>query len=924
MTSDTALFDPAPLRPFLETADRPWLLLTPNRRLASRISGALAAQKPVAEVAPVRALGDWLDILWQQMVFRGDPLAQDLWVLSAAQELCVWESCIAASPEGGGLLRARAAAEQAVQAQRTLLLWQRWPLGQGRAATALRAEFDASPDSRVFLEWLERFAAHCTRLGCIVSAERDRRVLDAARKGRLSLPEQILGVGFDDIPPLYRDLCGSANRFVQLDLPARHREAVCVSCEGFEEQLQAAALWVRRRLRDDPAGPYAIVVPDLGQQRPLVERVLLDVLTPEHALPGGARQLPPVNFSAGDALAQTPLVQSALQLLELALPQCERGTLLALLQSPFHALDLRHAEAAAACIRAVCETPAQRLRGGQLRAIADRVASQYDDWEFAALLQQLVETVRREKLLEQRLSLTEWARRFGDLLVLLGWPGKRTLDSIEYQQFSHWQRALADFGQLDRVAAPTDFNGALQRLRQSLQAHVFQPKTADAPLQVLGVLEAAGLQFKGLWLCDMGEDRWPPAASPQAFLPRDLQRRERMPRCDAQREYDIAERLGHSLLANAQQVVVSFQGEREEVECAPSPLFQHLPLADLPALLDGAPLREQLPQWRWQREQRARFALQAVAAGNAPRLSGSERARGGSGLFKDQAACPFRAFARHRLGAAKLGEAREGLNAAERGNLLHWALEWLWRRLENHERLLALDESAQQHLVIEAATFALEQLPPLRLGLRFAALENTRLAQLLARWLDIEKQRGAFAVQALEQRSDVQFGGLDLRLRVDRIDRLPDGRLLVLDYKTKNGHCRPEEWLGARPDEPQLPLYSVLLEAERAQVAGIAFAQVRLESPRLVGAGDAGLDAHAIQDSNQLRDDVDTARAWPELKNYWRAVLAQLADAFVQGEAAIDPKTPQVCAYCDLASVCRVDHQDAVLAGATPDTEEPA
>ena len=909
MTPETILFDRALLEPYLE-ADTPWLLLTPNRRLASRIRGAVAAGRPVAAAAPVLALGDWLQMLWRQLVFRGDALAAERWVLDAAQELCLWESCIAASPTGAGLLRARAAAEQAAAAKRTLLLWRQWPLGEGGAA--LRAEFEAGPDSRAFLDWLERFQRLCAQRSCIDAAERDRRVVAAARAGRLPLPARVLGIAFDDMPPLYRELL-AATEFVELDIPARRREALCTGCDSLEEQLQAAALWVQAQLRDDPAGPFAIVVPDLGQQRPLVERVLLDVLTPDHNLPGAARQLPPLNFSAGDALAQTPLVQAALQLLELAQPQIERHTVLALLQSPFHGLDLRRSEPIAACIRAVCDNPAQRLRDGQLRAIADKVAGHHESWEFAAALQRLIETVRRERLREARAPLAQWAQSFSALLEVLGWPGARTLDSIEYQQFSQWQRVLAEFGQLDRVLEPTDFNGALQRLRQTLQSHVFQPKTADAPIQVLGVLEAAGLQFKGLWLCDMGDDCWPPAASPQALLPRELQRRARMPRCDAQREYAIAERLSQSLLANAERVVVSFQREREEVARGPSPLFCQLPLVENAALLGGDSVAAQLPQLRRLRELRRRFPLEPFDAGAAPAFSDAERARGGSGLFKDQAACPFRAFARHRLGAGALGEAREGLSAAERGNLLHWALEWLWRQLPDQAQLLALAPQALADLAEQAGAFALEQLPALRLGPRFAALERARLGRLLAQWLEVERARGPFSVAALEQQREVRFAGLDLRLRVDRIDQLADGRLLVLDYKTKSGNCKPEEWLGERPDEPQLPLYSILLEEDGAQVGAVAFAQVRLEAPRLIGAGApelAAADPQAqIRDAAALADETGQSRDWPALKAYWRDVLGTLARDFINGAAAIDPKNPQVCQYCDLASVCRIGHQ---------------
>ncbi len=916
MPESTLLFDAALLSPYL---GGDWLLLTPNRRLASRIRSAVAAQQSaaVAPVTSVLALNDWLEQLWQQLQFRGAALPGDqsvegLWVLSVAQELYLWEQAVRAGELP--LLRPAQAAEQAASAYRILALWQQLPLSR-----ELRAEFEHNPDSRAFVEWLDHFTNLCVAKNCINVAARDLRVVNAVRAGQLVLPQRVLGIGFDDLPPLAHSILQAVERFTELELPNRQRSAVCVGANTLTEQLQGAALWVQQQLQHTPNGPFAIVVPDLTQQRSLVERVLLDVLTPQHLLPGVPRQLPPLNFSAGEPLAKTPLIYSALQLLTLLQPKIERAALLELLQSPFHHLDCDVTEYITAAITALCDLRSQQISAAQLRKIVDDI-SPNGEWPFAIGLQQLAELVRRERVRSVRRSAAQWVTVFTSALELLGWPGRRPLDSIEYQQHEHWQRTLLQFAQYDYVLAASnsdgfDFNNALQRLRQLLQAQVFQPQTDDAPVQVLGVLEAAGLQFKGLWLCDMSDDRWPTAAAPHPLIPRDLQRRLRMPRCDAQREYDIAVKLSHSLLANAEQVVISYQREREEVLRAPSPLFERLLKIELNELLSGE-LLALLPQWSTQQQQRALFALENFAAGSAPALSDAERARGGSALFKAQADCPFQAFAKLRLKAQPLAEPVVGLDAAERGNLMHNALEWLWRELNDHATLLALTLAQQQALVERAAEHSVRLLQhdDARIGLRFAQLEQRRLAKLLFAWLDVERARGAFVVIGTEQKKSLTFAHLQLRLRVDRIDRLSDGRLLLIDYKSKIANSSAYEWLGERPDEPQLPLYSILWEQSDAadeditEVAGIAFAQVRLDNPRFVGLGDEQLDEYSLQAASQLND-AGINRSWSEMKQHWRQLLENLAAEFIRGVADVAPKTPKVCTYCALASVCRIDHQ---------------
>ena len=62
--------------------------------------------------------------------------------------------------------------------------------------------------------------------------------------------------------------------------------------------------------------------------------------------------------------------------------------------------------------------------------------------------------------------------------------------------------------------------------------------------------------------------------------------------------------------------------------------------------------------------------------------------RGGSRVFAHQAACPFRAFAEHRLVARPLERLQVGLGPMRSGTLMHRALELLWRELRTQQALL--------------------------------------------------------------------------------------------------------------------------------------------------------------------------------------------------------------------------------------------
>src|SRR5205085_2677227 len=109
-------------------------------------------------------------------------------------------------------------------------------------------------------------------------------------------------------------------------------------------------------------------------------------------------------------------------------------------------------------------------------------------------------------------------------------------------------------------------------------------------------------------------------------------------------------------------------------------------------------------------------------------------------------------------------------------------------------------------------------------------LERVRLTRLAHDWLAIERGREDFEVVAIEQKQPVTFGGITVNVKLDRLDKLADGGYAVLDYKS--GDCKVGAWLGARPDEAQLPMYAI---GGGRDVAVVAFAHVKAGELGFVG-----------------------------------------------------------------------------------------
>jgi probable DNA repair protein len=271
---------------------------------------------------------------------------------------------------------------------------------------------------------------------------------------------------------------------------------------------------------------------------------------------------------------------------------------------------------------------------------------------------------------------------------------------------------------------------------------------------------------------------------------------------------------------------------------------------------------------------------------------------GGAAVLQNQAACPFRAFAVHRLGARQLEEGRPGLDARERGTLLHRALALLWGELRSQQRLLALPEEQLLGIVssaIDAAIASMAQRRPDAFGAAFTDLERVRLRRLLLALLELERQRAPFQVVVREEPRTLELGGLRVHARVDRIDALDDGRRVILDYKT--GKAGVAEWAGERPDAPQLPLYAV---TDAGDLAALAFVVLRAEETAFKGIGAEPQLLPGVQPPGP-------PQSWDALVAEWRSVLQTLAAEFVAGHAPIAPKRyPHTCEHCALGPLCRV------------------
>jgi len=300
---------------------------------------------------------------------------------------------------------------------------------------------------------------------------------------------------------------------------------------------------------------------------------------------------------------------------------------------------------------------------------------------------------------------------------------------------------------------------------------------------------------------------------------------------------------------------------------------------------------ESAAQSEWARKMRASVDIEELHDEAAPPVIADSMQPGGASLFKDMAACPFRAFAKHRLGARPLEGTDLGVSKKDQGNAAHRTMALLWAELGSLTKLMELTADEMREAISRCVGSAIQQIGS---GIGHG-LERRRLERLLPQWIEIEKTRDWFTVRATEQDRLVTLGGLQIRTRADRIDQLANGREIILDYKT--GIVKSTGWEGDRPDEPQLPLYCATSDEP---IAGAAFALIRIGELGFRGDTEDGVSLPALKEMR-----AEMPRSFGEQIEEWRRVLERLADNFGAGLAHVDPKQG-ACDLCGLRALCRI------------------
>jgi len=832
------------------------------------------------ETPQILPWSSWLEALHSDCVKFG--LSKKSLLPEIAEERA-WRSALLKDKRTSVLLDIDAAALSARQAWRVLNTWDCTGVSISDKA--------AAEDHAAFARWRKNYETFCQKNAIIDRATLVDHLIDILRDqpSLINLPKRLLLAGFLVIPKQMQRLldvlveCGVEVDVIGPQLDTSTQSPVNVQRVVHSDDAQAIhaiAAEAQQELSKNAHVKLGIVVHDLHQRRSEILRAFDAVFFPAHSPESISTIGRPYDLSLGLPLNEQSVVRTGLLLLKLCISELNDTELSAFLLSSYLPGNDNHFRSRENLDRKFREQRRRKLTLFELIALLPK----------ADPLRKALQRVSKLKWKQKAVSSVR-AEQFGAMLNAAKWPGE-SLNSEEFQTVEAWRACMDDLQILDDgelLSAPE----ALVMLNRLCAKRLFQLETPSTPIQIMGRLESHGLAFDTLWITGMDSEQWPPISTPSSFIPIQQQVSAGVPEASASTRLAVAEREYALWQQSATSLLVCHAMSRDGLEIEPASIVADVPVRQecsiAPALLAT-----------YEKIQ-ASAQLEQIDDTHGPELPPGSQVRGGARLLENQARCPFKAFSLHRLHIKPLEEAGIGLDPRQHGTLLHGAIELFWQRVKTHKALTAMDESTLSTTIAEVIAESIKQYET---PAALIDIQSRYLTRLLHDWIyKCEIPRPPFEVVATEEEREVDIAGVQVKLFVDRIDKLETGHTIVVDYKTGQNNS-VASWAEPRIESPQLPLYANTED----HIDGVCFAQVFTHKYKYIGiASEAdlvpGVGTNQKKSRSKTAEPIESWDAWLE---HWQSALNTVAAEIQQGVATITP-TKKACTHCELPSLCRID-----------------
>lgn len=731
----------------------------------------------------------------------------------------------------------------------------------------VKPDLKITENGRVFLHWVEAFQEFCEERQLRTIPELPGYITNSVTT-QTWIPEKILLFAVREKSPRRQELLTQLRQFGcdVYDIQPEHRfdgEVVKIGFESLGREISTVTGWAREQLSTLPMNSrIGIVCPHIGELAQQIKRSFEATFWDCHSIDSI------VHIGSGTPLRETRLCQDVTQFLDWTIHPLSYAEVIQLGRSPF--------------------LPELEIPEVFTSQFHDRFDLRYylgkQNKELQAKLLSL--TLLRGN---RKRSINEWVDQLVRVLKVLGWENHNDVTVIQ-QARAEVLQVFSEVIKLSPLVGQISWSFMVSLVRVSLLQHTMKSESRFTPIQVVSREQSVGMQFDVLWVLGNAETQWPPPMQPNAMIPLPVQREAQVHRVTYPNLLDWAKILTLLWSHSAPRVIFSYVDEEQEdfqSEVAVSQLLATVSERALSTLI-AVPVSVSHDH-PWARHLKDEDYIKEYLSDSGTKIS-KNAVRFSTSILRNQTQCPFRAWGIHRIGIKDQQNPYRFPDAIERGNILHALIQQLLEIAKNQEGISKLSKKVIAEGISKVLAERLKELPK-----QFIQLETERLKKVVHQWIEFESSRSPFEVFEVEQKREIELGGVTMGYKIDRIDKLEDGSVLVIDLKT--GSVNRGHWYLPRLGDTQMPLYATAV----SDCKGLTYLLFKRGEPnRFMGFGELAEPIKGIDGVSKMFQ-----KSWKQVKKEWKTELENLIKSYLAGDANVDPVRPDVCNYCHLMSFCR-------------------
>ena len=825
--------------------------LTATQRLARSLRHAAITNK--AQVGQkVYSLDEWLLEQYEILVCRG--VLPPMTILGLWTETQLWHTLLKDDGVCVNAAQLKRRANDCLSTYRVIRLW--------NIPDQDLTHHAMNKDEQLWASILHKFKVKCAEKGVLSKSDLPAQLMGV--EAHLFAPEakyQLLG--FDEVPPIYEKMF-EGRKYKTIETVKTVAPIQIYSAKDAQDELMTCARWAYRTIREQPAAKIGIICHDLISRHADVKTAFENVFNKRCDIDLGLKHIHNFMLSGGEPLIKSPIIAHAYTLLSLVTGSAYRlHQWKSIFKSPYAGLseDLYYSLEIETFLDKALDTD---YTLGQMLQL---VPLPRDPLSWSGQLTSLQKHKQAIK------PLDEWFSIYVNMLKELKWPGSRTPDSQEFQ-------AIQQFLNLQDKAQKEDREKvSLLVFRNWLNFHlentVFQSKSQNTNIQVLGLLESGGLSFDEVWVLGLSSDAWPLAHQPNPLLAHTIEAKYDTPRSSAWRESKMAHQYLNRIIQSSGSVTISYPKANEEGALEPSTVISDHPFTDYAAPIGTSESSN----------------LQLTGINDAAVPVHYEDGWNSLTALKTFTECPHRAFAKSVLKLRDSEPVKSYFVPSIRGQIIHAMLADFWSQHERRNKGRDAYQSNERKVCKQLFNVALGNLPKIYPE-KMIEDEFNRVFLIFDKWIKLEFRRADFRVLETEYKTVIEVGKVKYKVIFDRLDKLENDDLILIDYKT-SPFLKVSDWECTPVKEPQIPLYML----SPLDIKGAFYGILHPDITKWIGMQDEHLEPLGSSENRDMA----------QQKKVWLNTITHLQEDYIAGHWAPDPVSKSVCQFCKYDPICRKD-----------------